>query len=320
MNHTRKKTDLSQALTLSQANLNSSQRWFTPNDPRYLEARFGVGSDLLGLGRFRDAAERHESLLNDMAETETNHHALSLKTMVSLSYSYAGLQKFEKALDICNKANDELDSTVEFWDRRHCMLYACMGEALSNMGRPLEALQWAEKGLQAHQKIHGATNSGTFVSMHNIALQYARARQFEKAYALETKCFDLMKLHLGNDHPYTILAESTTLDLYAQSKSSFSRKRIIRRRKAVLEKMRLQFGELSDETLACEAKLAQDYFTCSALEKSKSIQVRLVELMTQRYGKDDSRAMEIAASLVRTRNCIAIRKAVYWWLPLHLSE
>jgi tetratricopeptide (TPR) repeat protein len=273
-----------------------------------------VGADLQILGRYRESIEWLEPLMKDLPEN--GHYNVFLLPITSLAISYSGLNEYRNSFELCTKALNQFEGVVPVDDPLMVDLYKAMGDALVGLKRPKEALTCAKRALLATEKTFGQQHLNSFLALQYMTNVYAALGNFKKACKWQEKCVNFMKDSLGTDHPTTIDAEEALVGYTAQQKSYlFSRRKIIPRRKALLDKMNLQFGERDWRTLDCQSRLVWDYFACSSMKKAILIQERWVEIMIQEFGQEDNRTRQGITDLSRIKMLMEIRNAVYWWAP-----
>lgn len=301
-------------MRIAQADLKSKEKLLDPKDVHHLYARFLVGADLQLLGRFRESVDWLESLMKDLADSI--HYAIILQIIETLGGSYNRLEEYQNAFDLGTKAMAKFESIFTADAPEFLPLYNVMGEALSGLKRPTEALLWTKKAFLGSQKAFGAAHSHTLKTMGYLATIYANLNEFKKACDLQEQSINCMKETVGADHPMTILAENYLVDFITLRRTNFFlRKKVIGRRRMLLQKMNTQFGDKDWRTLDCQLALAQDYFACGSLKKAKVMEEQWVEVMIQEFGQDDKRTLAGVAALALTKKLIATRKVVYWWLP-----
>jgi hypothetical protein len=273
-----------------------------------------VGKNLQLLHRFREAVDWLEPLMKDLADSI--HYAIILQVTEALGCSYNRLEEFQSAFNLSTKAMAKFEGIFTGEAPEILLLYSVMGNALWGLNKPKEALIWTKKAFLGSQKIYGATHSITLITMGVLASYYAYLNDFKKAYDLQEQSMNCMKETLGADHPLTISSESYLVDIISQRKRNlFLRKKVIGRRKMLLQKMNTQLGDKNWRTLDCQLALAQDYVACGSLEKAKVIEEQWVEVMIQEFGQDDKRTLEGIAALALTKKLITARKVLYWWVP-----
>jgi tetratricopeptide (TPR) repeat protein len=283
-------------------------------DIDFITSRFLVGADLQGYGRFRECIEWLEQFMKDLPKD--SHYTTFLQAIIHLSLSHNGLNEYRTSFELCTKALDQFEGIAPVDDPTIIEVYKVMGNALIGLNRPKEALIWSTKAFDGTQRIFGPQHLSTYIALEYMTYVYAALGDLKKACKWQEKCVNFMKDSLGTDHPATIRAEEALVNFTAERKSHlFSRRRIIVRRKALLDKMKQQFGEKDWRTLSCESRLVEDYFLCSSMKKAILMQEKWLEVMIQEFGQEDDRTIEGIADLSRIKMAMAIRNAVYWWVP-----
>ena len=311
--------DYLKALRLAQADLDLKKNTLDLQDVDLLLSTCHVGAILACTGHFRESAELLEALMNDMPENI--HYQVFLYAAYSLGCSYNRLEEYQASFDLCTNAMARYESVFAGEGRETVGLYNVMGETLCGLGRPKEGLIWATKAVLDAQKVWGPTHPKTCKAMAYLARVYECLRDFRNAAKWREKCIICLKAFLGPNHPETIYAEGGLIDIFTLQRRNFwSRKTIIGRRRALLDKTTEQLGENDWQTLAFQEQLAKDYFGCGWFKKAKCVQEKWVEVMTQNFGPDDKRTMRGMAELARTNQWIAARKVMYWWLPQNFYE
>jgi tetratricopeptide (TPR) repeat protein len=302
------------ALSIAQADLKSKESILNPRDNRCLYLRFLVGLDLACLQRFRESIETLESLMKELPES--THYFLVLQIVSSLGGSYNCLKEYRTSLNLCKEVMERFGDCFKDQCLDVLSIYLVMGEALSGLERPKEALTWSTKAVLGFQKHYGMAHSRTSAAMEYLARNYQALNDIEKACDWQEKSVNLIRDILGTNHPSTILQEEQLIDYVdRRRRTPLSRKKILGRRKACLDQLSKQVGDKHFRTLDCQARLAQDYFFCGLLKKAMLMQEICVEAMIQEYGQDDGRTAEVIAQLATTKRWIKIRKIVYWWVP-----
>lgn len=239
--------------------------------------------------------------------------------MLALASTYNLFEKYKQAFDLCQQVKEKFQTETYSQDTGSCNLHSIMCTALLGLRKPKEAVEWAEKQVINRQRIYGGNHSSTLIAMDSLATIYAEMKLFRKAYALQEQCVSLMKRNLGNDHPTTLVSEARMLDLLCDWKGDFfPRRKVINKRKDIVERMRREFGETAWRTMDCKLTLAGDYVACSSFQKAKIIQESLVDIMSREFGEDDARTKRGREALAQTTMLITARKVVYWWVPRYL--
>lgn len=302
------------ALKIAQADFTLRKDIWGPTDIELIRSRFQVGADLQILGRYRESIEWLDPLLKDLPRD--SHYTVFLNPIICLAISYSGLNEYRTSFELCKKALDQFDGITPVDDPLMLELYKAMGDALIGLKRPKEALIFAKKALLGTQKTFGPQHESSFLAIQYMTHVYAALGDFKKACKWQEKCVNFMKDSLGPNHPTTIDAEEALVGYTAQQKSYIlSRRKIIPRRKALLDKMNLQFGERDWRTLDCQSRLVWDYFACSSMQMAILIQEKWVEIMIEEFGREDNRTIEGIADLSRIKMLMEIRNAIYWWVP-----
>jgi hypothetical protein len=255
--------------------------------------------------------------------TESTDYSLVLQTVACLGVSYNSLGEYRTSLNLCKEVmemerfgdclKDEVPAILS--------IYMVMGGALSGLKRPKEALTWSTKAVLGTQKHYGMAHSMTSTAMGYLARNYEDLNDLEKACDWQEKCVNSIRDSLGPSHPTKISQEEMLMDFVARRRRNpLLRKKVLARRKACLDQLSQQVGDKDFRTLGCQARLAQDYFSCASLKKAMRMQEICIEAMIQEFGQDDERTAEVIAQLATTKRWIKIRKVVYWWLPSGLLK
>jgi tetratricopeptide (TPR) repeat protein len=247
---------------------------------------------------------------------EGTHYSLVFQTVACLGGSYNSLREYRTSLNLCKEAMERFGDCLKDEVPEILGIYMVMGEALSGLKRPKEALTWSTKAVLGTQKLYGMAHSMTSVAMGYLALNYQYLNDLEKACEWQEKCVNSIRDSLGSSHPTTIFQGEVLINYVAQRRRNpLLRKKFLARRKAYLDQLSQQVGDKDFRTLGCQARVAQDYFSCASLKKAMRMQEICIEAMIQEFGQDDERTAEVIAQLATTKRWIKIRKVVYWWLP-----
>jgi hypothetical protein len=92
-----------------------------------------------------------------------------------------------------------------------------MGDSLSGLNRPKEAMPWTGNGVWGFQKLFDKPHSSMLILMEPLVGSYVALGQFKKARALQ-HCIGLMRDTLGDEHPRTIQSEASLVTITAFTK------------------------------------------------------------------------------------------------------
>ncbi|KAE9372043.1 hypothetical protein N431DRAFT_482911 [Stipitochalara longipes BDJ] len=302
------------ALGMARGHLKLIERILDPKDFIHLCLTCLHGQDLMLLGRYREAIEMLEPFMRELPENLPND--MALQTAACLASSYNCLGEYHTSLDLCTKTLSKLegistDEVAEIID-----IYRMMGQTLSRLKKPEEALIWLKKAVCAAEKAYGIGHSRTLIVMEYLADTYGWSKDFQKACDWQEKCVNSRKASFGSCHLSTLHAEGRLLDFRAKrSRNVFSKQKVLGQRKALFEKISRQLGEEDWRTLSCQWQLSEDYFACGLFKKAIIMQEKCARVMIQEFGQEDKRTVALIAELEGIKRWERARKVVYWWLP-----
>ena len=161
-------------------------------------------------GRWQEAVELEEQMLQMRKRILNEKHPDTLMSMNNLARSYSDLGRSQEALELFEHA---LQMRKRILGEEHFDTLASMNNlasSYSDLGRRQEAVELDEQVLQMRKRIQGEEHPDTLTSMNNLAdiyseLERSNPKRRYEAVKLQEQVVQMSKRILGEEHPDTLL-------------------------------------------------------------------------------------------------------------------
>ena len=153
-------------------------------------------------------------------------------------------------------------------------------------------------------------------TMQTVAYAYGMLKQFEKSRRMYLACVEILDSSHGKESKEAALVMANFTNFESTIRDPiWKKKEGVLLRKEALRRMEAAFGKTDLRTLQCMGCLAESYFLRGLLRSARRIQEDQVNHFTNRFGENNPETIVAKENLAKTRMWIAIREALYWWLP-----
>ncbi|MFB7305851.1 FxSxx-COOH system tetratricopeptide repeat protein [Streptomyces sp. NPDC056192] len=183
-------------------------------DLEFLRACNGLAADLRGLGRYEDALEMSQRLLNSYREI-LGDDSRTITAQNNLAISLRLLGRYEESRELNRRT---LDKHRDRLGHRHGWTLSSeinYSTDLRLLGRYAEAESLQTRSTRMHHIVLGQDNPQTLLSEHNLALCLYRGGDRTAAASLFTRVLERSERVLGEDDPLTMM--------FAAGQSCFAR-------------------------------------------------------------------------------------------------
>ncbi|SCY50637.1 Tetratricopeptide (TPR) repeat [Streptomyces sp. 136MFCol5.1] len=183
-------------------------------DLEFLRACNGLAADLRGLGRYEDALEMSQRLLNSYREI-LGDDSRTITAQNNLAISLRLLGRYEESRELNRRT---LDKHRDRLGHRHGWTLSSeinYSTDLRLLGRYAEAESLQTRSTRMHHIVLGQDNPQTLLSEHNLALCLYRGGDRAAAASLFTRVLERSERVLGEDDPLTMM--------FAAGQSCFAR-------------------------------------------------------------------------------------------------
>ncbi|KAF4628203.1 hypothetical protein G7Y89_g9950 [Cudoniella acicularis] len=299
------------------------QQFFYPGYRGFAFILAWVAYDLTMLGRYEDAIAIHEKRLHEARREDDDENIVG--AMVGLAECYASLGDFQKAVDTCQESILKFQDSLGEEHGSMAISFHIMGRAYSSMKKKQPARKSFEKALEIRKRVYGSEHVGHIQLSLELAILYHDMRLFKKARALQDESIRLLQKFYGEENLNTVNAvaagENFTRLSPVNALSFVQRKaKGLASTKKACQIVHSSEGEISVMGLTCMEQLAWDYYLCGALQKAQVLQLEVIKIKTEKWGKDHDSTVSSVDTMKKIRNAIMFRKMFYWWLPKGVLE
>jgi tetratricopeptide (TPR) repeat protein len=288
---------------------------FPPEHQRIVQTKEVIARTYFSLERYKEALEIEETLLELLKRTQEHDSqcVLDMTYRVAMCYVMMGgselaLPKTLEAYETCKRVlGKEAALTVRALNAVSVAHY--------------ERAEWKEAAREGERVLEfltrGQCNGINFFlrTMQRVAAAYENLKQFEKSRRLYLTAIEICEGLYGKDSKEAAISMWHCAGAIPFDPFLRKRNQELRLRKEAFRRMEAAFGKTDLRTLQCMGCLAEGYFLCGLWRKARRIQEGQVNELISHFGEDNSDTIDAKRNLARTRRCISIQEALYWWLP-----
>jgi tetratricopeptide (TPR) repeat protein len=304
-----------EALDLELEVLKWSQTVFQSEYPNLLITKSVIASLYAALGRPQKALEISESVLELLERTMEKDSRPILEMMcrvadcsLCMGRSEIAIEKAQQAYGACKRVlGNECALTM--------MALNIVSKAYMLKGEWEEAARAGETAL-GYLKLELQWTACNLETMRTVAYAYGMLKQCEKSRRMYLTCVEILDSSHGKESKEAALVMANFTNFESAIRDSIWKKKegVLLRREA-LRRMEAAFGKTDLRTLQCMGCLAESYFLRGLLRNARRIQEDQVNNLINYFGENNPETIVAKENLAKTRMWIAIREALYWWLP-----
>jgi eukaryotic-like serine/threonine-protein kinase len=253
-----------------------------------------LASAFNSVGRFTEAADLWEKVLQYRQETLGYEHDDTLACMNSLALAYHNASQLDRALTLYELILEQ--STAHLGSEHDATLKVMNNLAIAyhDAGQLEKALPLMEQTLDVTKNRLGSEHPSTLNIMDNLAAAYQLTGQLNKAVPLHEQSLELMIATMGNEHPDT-LASMNNLAVAYEKTGQFAK--AVSMHDRTLELIRATMGQEHPHTLQSMNNLAVGYRKAGQLDKALLLHEQTLELMKAKLGTDHHDTLSSMANL-----------------------
>jgi tetratricopeptide (TPR) repeat protein len=295
-------------------------RWrltiFPPEHQCIVGIKKHIGMIYFFLGRYKEALEIEEALLELLKRTQGHDSQSVLDMMYKVAMSYVMTGCSELALA---KTLDAYEACKRVLGKESALTMKAL-DAVS--AAHYERAEWEEAARAGETALEFLKQKDQWIAinfiiniMHRVAGAYEELKQFEKSRRLCLTAVEISEGLYGKESKEAALATWQCASAIPFDPLWRKQYQELRLRKEAFRKMEAAFGKTDLRTLRCMGCLAEGYFLCGLWRKARRIQEDQVHKLMNHFGEDNSETKDAKRDLARTQRCISIQEALYWWLP-----
>ncbi|CAG8951465.1 hypothetical protein HYFRA_00007381 [Hymenoscyphus fraxineus] len=313
------------AIVLSRNAYHCAKKRLSAGEPLIAEASQAYAQDLHNFGRYDEAIEVWKELLNYQEAIGEKGIEINAAIIIALARTYNWSGAPQKAIQLCESLLQECQSLPGRGKMIFVHALETMGAAYRTIPSWKDARKCQEEALEMRKSIFGDNSECLETAVfYNLAETYNGLKKYKKAIAAQRQVIDLETKLYGEDDMRTIASISRLEEMRFDSglpiTSTISRKRTLAAKEKALQQIEESEGEVSNITLDYMRTLAREYSAVGWLGKSRSMQERVIEICTRRFGKDHPDTLAGVAELEWLDKILRFRKVCFWWIPKRISQ
>ena len=185
-----------------------------PDHPDTLTTRNNLAFAYDSVGRFGEAIELFEQVLDEHKRLLGADHPYTLTTRNNLAGAYLSVGRFGEAIDAWEELLLDCQRVLGADDPVTLTVRSNLARAYGSVGRFGEATELFERVLADQERVLGPDHPDTLTTRHNLAGAYHSAGRFDEAIELFEQVLDECKRLLGDDHPDTLTTRNNLAGVY----------------------------------------------------------------------------------------------------------
>jgi tetratricopeptide (TPR) repeat protein len=272
-----KRGDLPGAFELAENLLADWHVMLGDDDVQYLYLRCQLANVLRSQGRYVEAREIDEQLLERQREVLGPTHPHTYVTMSSLAADLSALGAYGSAVEMAREAHEGFSQIFHESHPRTLSAANNLALALRMVGRYAEARALDQIVLDRRNEVLGPDHPHTLASATRLGRDLREVGQYTDSVNLLSHTYEAHKRLLGRTFPNTLsCAKSLAVSLRRAGQFEDAR----RLTTATRERYRAQYSTPTPDTLACDLNLAADLFAADEREAARDVaQEALTEYM-----------------------------------------
>ncbi|KAJ7762903.1 kinase-like domain-containing protein [Mycena metata] len=234
-------------------------------------------------GRFSDARQLGEELVQKQISLFGGDHLNTLRAMFTLAATYTELHEFSKAQDLTTTVLQKRARIVgsDHPDTLRCM--SSLAVIHHRLGQLKDTEQLGSMVMEKQTRILGGEHPDTLVSMHNLSVTYHDLGKLQEAARLQEVVRDARTRALGVNHPDTLSCIFSLAGTY-HKQGRFNEAEDLTL--VVLEQRTQTLGQDHPATLRCMFSLAGTYHKQRKFAEAERLANEVVEARTKILGSE----------------------------------
>ena len=262
-----------------------------------IDAMANLALKLSDLGRYDEALELQEKVLEIRREAHGEEEEDTVDAMINLAGTLKDLGRYEEALTLNEEA---LKLSKKILGDKHPNTIDAMtnlANTLNDLGRYDEALTLQEEVLKLSKKILGDEHPKTISAMHNLATTLNDLGCYDEAFELQEDILELSKKILGDEHPDTISAmhnlASTLNDLERYGEALELQEKVLKLRRKL-------FDDEHPDTIDAMHNLASTLNDLERYGEALKLQEKVLELRKKFFDDEHPDTISAMQNLANT--------------------
>ena len=229
-----------------------------PDHPDTLSVRNNLAVAYDSVGRFGEAIELFEQVLDERERLLGADHPDTLNTRSNLASVYDSVGRFGEAIELFEQVLDDQERVLGPDHPNTLTVRNNLALAYKSVGRFDEAIELFKRVLADQERVLGPDHPYTLTARNNLAVAYRSVGRFDEAIELFEQVLDECKRLLGADHPDTLNTRSNLASAY-RSVGSFG-EAIELYERVLADRVRV-LGPDHPDTLTTRNNLAVAYYS-----------------------------------------------------------
>ncbi|KAJ7712813.1 P-loop containing nucleoside triphosphate hydrolase protein [Mycena metata] len=245
-------------------------------------------------GKYKQAGELQEEVLEEQKQVLGENHPDTLRTMGTLASSYSALGEHQKArgLEVI-----VLERRKQVLGENHRDTLGAMNNLAglySELGEHQKAKELDVLALQKQKQVLGENHPDTLRTMGNLASSYSALGEHQKAKELKATVLEKQTQVLGENHSDTLRTMASLAVSYSHMGEHQKAKELTL---IVLEKRKQVLGENHPDTLWTMGSLAVSYSDLEEYQKAKELKAIVLKKQKQVLGENHPHTLHTMANL-----------------------
>ena len=265
-----------------------------PDHPVTLSVRNNLALAYKSVGRFGEAIELFEQVLDERERVLGADHPDMLAVRNNLAGAYESVGRFAEAIELYEQVLDERERVLAADHPVTLTVRNNLASAYDSVGRFGEAIDAWEKLLPDCQRVLGADHPDTLTVRNNLASAYKSVGRFGEAIELFEQVLDECKRLLGADHPDTLTTRNNLAGVY-DSVGRFGE--AIELFEQVLDERERVLGADHPDTLTTRNNLALAYYSVGRFGEAIELYEQVLDEQERVLGADHPDTLSVRNNL-----------------------
>ncbi|KAF2753659.1 kinesin light chain 3 [Pseudovirgaria hyperparasitica] len=282
---------------LSSAMYTLRQRLVIDNNDYRAKLARNVGLCLLNDGRYNEAEDSFNEVLDEQQRTLGDEHPVTLTVKADLASTYRSQRRWVEAEQLEIQVVETSKRVLGDEHPDTLSIMTNLASTYRSQGRWVEAEQLEVQVVETSKRVLGDEHPDTLSIMTNLASTYRSQGRWAEAEQLEVQVVETSKRVLGDEHPdtlaFTTNLASTYWDQGRWNEAEQLEVQVMRIRERTL-------GKKHPDTLTIKANLASTYRSQGRWTEAGRLEVQVIEIRKRTLGETHPDTLSCVSNFATT--------------------
>jgi hypothetical protein len=251
------------------------------DDPRALDAAFGLGVLYLNTERYEEARALFERILPEQERVLGEDHTDIGGTLSNLATVLMNMELYDEVEPIIQRTLQIYEDKYGLDNRNTQYARMRLARLLSKQQRGDEAIAMMEEIIAYNQENLGGSHPSTLTAIDELGVVYSQQNEIQKSLEQHQRAFDLRREALGDSNPSTLTSMTSLAIRYSQAGDQQSSERLMRESLRLTEEL---LGPDHPETLQCVGNLGVTLWFQGRLDEAAPLFDQVYQWARKTYG------------------------------------